>query len=317
MKSRLLFLILLAPPASAYQREDHAATVRLALRGFKGEALVAACAQLPDEAPELSAIDVYRRLMRHPWDYAQWAARGAGAPETAGRMAAVQQLLHGLTGGSSAGVRAAAREAVAATRREVENARAPQERADDLCALGFAYHLYGDSFAHSRLRNPARMYGTGIGHLFDSTRPDLPLVSPARLSLFSDYLQGAAGLWPGAPPEKVRSVLSAAEKHAAGARERNGFNEAPLRLLLSEAAGALAPFDPSKKPLGCQALIDAEAKAGGLSPAPSCERTWAAFRAAAEPAFDRYDAAHPDAPSRAPSRTAYYAGSPFDKGPQW
>lgn len=322
---RLTLLLLLSQTAASYQREQHALTVRLALKDVRpaveGEALIAACSQLADEAAELSAIDTYRSLMRHPIDYMRWAAGRSGSPATAGRMAATQQLLHVLTGGPSEAAREIARLIVLAAWEDLKRTPADaQERADALCALGFAFHVYGDSFSHIRLRNRARMYDTGVGHLFDSTRPDLPLLSPARKRLWREYVASAGALLDESAAERIESSLAAADEPAATARDKNGFNEAALRELLARtlaAAGglkALAPFDRSRKKLGCQALVSAHAEANGISPAPRCEQTWARYRALAEKAFDEYDAAHPDAPSREALRVRYFNGTPFFKG---
>ena len=96
-------------PSQAYLRDDHNASVRVVLNSIEppldGEALVGMCAQLPDEAPEISAIDVYQQLMKHPVDYGSWVLRGTGPARTVGRMVTVQELQHGLTGGHPEGVR--------------------------------------------------------------------------------------------------------------------------------------------------------------------------------------------------------------------
>ncbi len=320
-----LLLALLAAPAFPYQREDHNTSVRIALDALRprpeGDAVVGLCAQLPDESAELAAIDVYRRLMRHPADFARWALLGRGPAETVGRMAAVQQLLHGLTSGDPAGVRAVAESLVAQARADARAAKTPQQRADALCAEGFALHLYGDSFAHARIRNGRRMYPTGIGHFFDMTRPDLPLATGERFELWASYMRSLPSLVPDARAGDLQEVLTAAREPAREAREGNHFNEDAFRRILNaalekEGARPTAPFDRRLERAGCQAVLDAAAKASGLLPAPSCAAVWTRHRDRAAAAFDAYDAAHPAAPARA-QRTAYFLGDLFAQGANW
>ena len=63
----------LSSNSAAYIREDHRYSVRVTLHALKppleGEALVGICAQLPDEAPEISAVDVYHQLIQHPINF--------------------------------------------------------------------------------------------------------------------------------------------------------------------------------------------------------------------------------------------------------
>jgi hypothetical protein len=287
---------------------------------------VALCAQLPDEAAELSAIDVYKRLMRHPASYAAWALRGRGSPATVGRMAAVQQLQHGLTGGSAEGVTTVAQRVVSDALAELERAPKPgEERTDRLCALGLALHLYGDAFSHRRIKNPALMYPTGVGHLFDRTLPDLPLISPQRHALWSGYVRSAVALMPAGRAEAVEPMLSRCEPALRSAKGGNGFNEQALRVLLADwlkAAGVVTPFLPFDEKLrkaGCQALAARQAAAYGLDQTPSCERAWALFSGWSRREFQDYDAdpARAAAPSRSRPVPPYYSGSPFDKGPEW
>lgn len=314
-----------AAPAPAYQRDEHYYSVRVTLAALRprlrGDEVVALCGQLADEAPELNAIEVYKRLMRHPLDYASWTLRGAGPDATVGRMVTIQQLLHGLTGGSSAAMRAVAVDAVRGARAGVEAARRdPTARADALCALGFALHLYGDSFAHQRLKNPSRMYRTGIGHLFDASTPDFPLSSPARLDLWRQYVSSARTLLPAASAEALEPLLTAASEPLGSARPGNGFNrEALLKLEAGELARrrvAAAPLALNTKGLSCQALVDAYAAEHALAPAPDCERSWALFRRMAERAYASYDAgpAAAAAPSRGARRRAFYDGPIFPNG---
>lgn len=332
MRRLALALALLPAPARAYQREDHYYTVRMVLTALRprleGDGMAAMCAQLADEAPELNAIAVYRRLMKHPVDYGAWILRQKGPVATVGHMVSVQQLLHGLTGGSPEGVRAVARAVVKDLVREASAASAAggRERSDALCALGFGLHLYGDSFSHVMLRNPRKLYKTGIGHLFDSSFPDIPLYSGRRLKLWKDYVTSGPDLLPHSDQGELGAVLAAVEEHQRTAHERNGFNQRTLRRLFDDllrgrgVEQAFLPFDRVAAKTGCQALADRQAAAYGLAPAPDCARAWSLFMNHAVREFDAYDAgAARDALSRDPAylKVPYLKESPFSKGPNW
>jgi len=297
---------LAAAPAAAYQRDEHYYTVRLSLGRREGGDVAATCSQLADEAPELNAIATYRRVMRRPLDYAAWTLRGGGSAEAVGVMVETQQLLHGLTGGSPESVRGVA----AGLARELfDRALAekdPAKRADGLCAVGFALHLYGDSFAHQRIHNPARMYGTGLGHFFDATRPDLPLLSEARFALWRDYLSSSPGLIPEAADPALDPVFAAAADARSRARSRNNWALRELwRLEHSavEARGLRCRVLPRNAAgLPCREVLAAATQ--DLAHPPTCEGAWAVYRAAAVRAFEAWDAdpAHAGAPTRAPAR---------------
>lgn len=323
----VLFALAAASPAAAYQRDEHYMSVRVALSSLKprlaGEDVVAMCGQLADEAPELNAIEIYERLMRHPLDYASWVLRGTGPDATVGRMLLVQQLLHGLTGGPADAVRAVARGAVARTFAAAQAARGnPAAHADALCALGFSLHLYGDSFAHRRLKNPKRMYRTGIGHLFDASTPDFPLCRPDRLEMWKEYVSSLRSLIPSVSAEALDPLLSGAAERLRAASSANAFSrEELIKLETAELARRglePAPIPRNDKHLPCQKLVDAYAAARGWKDAPNCERTWAIYRAATEGGYAAWDAdpAHKSEPSRPANSTPYMEGSPFDGGPR-
>jgi hypothetical protein len=95
------------------------------------------------------------------------------------RMVAVQQLLHGLTGGEATALQDVAEKTVKRLAKPIVDRGGRTPTSDELCALGFAYHLLGDSFAHQTIDKPKtgewRMYETGYGHLRDFHNPDYPL----------------------------------------------------------------------------------------------------------------------------------------------
>jgi hypothetical protein len=200
----------------------------------------------------------------------------------------------------------------------------PGARADASCALGFAFHLYGDAFSHQMLKNPDRMYHAGIGHLFDSVLPDLPLSSPARFELWKGYVLSAPALAPHSALPDMSRLLTEAAEPLRSAGHGNAYNQPALRGVLSgllRAAGLAVPyvaFDRSLRDRGCQAMADRQAALNGFPVPPDCERAWRIFSAAAIEEFEAYDAdpRHPRK-SRAPAQVPYFRGSPFSKGPKW
>lgn len=318
-------LLLLPSLAGAYHREDHYYSVRLALADLRpriqGDETAAMCAQLADEASELNAIEVYRALMRHPLSYAGWSLAGRGEDAWTRRMATTQQLLHGLTGGSSQGLRAAAALAVAASRKRLDGRLPPQERADALCALGFALHLYGDSYAHARIRNPARMYGTGIGHFFDAAVPDFPLCGPRRRDAWEAYLLAAPALFSGRKRvSDLPSFLEATKALAGTADRSNAFQEGRLREAEARALDELGekplPITRGPPERRCADIVADWSRRHGVAPAPRCGAAWKLYYEDASAAFAAYDAepGHEAAPSRSPRALPFSPASPFEEG---
>lgn len=191
-----------AGDAQAYDEAGHYYTVGVVLLDSgrnplspKESGLVTFCSWLPDETRELSAVAVYNAIGWVEW--AHWGYDGtAGTSPQFGAMVAVQQEFHDLTGGSATAVQGAA----AATLDELLQSvlAKPKEQRDpeDLCALGFALHLYGDSFAHEDAHDSGRMYPTGSGHLTDGHKPDYPLYcfdeahKWERLNLWASFMTG-------------------------------------------------------------------------------------------------------------------------------
>lgn len=321
LQRTLLTALLLAGPASAYQREEHYYSLRLALGStaprLPGDEVAALCAQLADEAPELNPIAVYRRVMRHPLAYAAWSFREDGPDSTVGRMVTIQQLLHGLTGGSSEAAHAiaaeSARGALAAARRAP-----PEATTDAFCAFGFALHFYGDSFAHRRMHNSKRMYPTGLGHMFDGSAPDIPFYSTARTALWRDYYHELRNLLPDFAESKLEGFFGRCEECRLRANQGNGFNGADLRRLEALELGRLgvssAPLERAPADRSCRRIIGEHAAKAGLTAVPDCERAWTLYRVAAERAFAAYDAdpAHAGAPSRG-LRRPFYEGPIFEE----
>jgi hypothetical protein len=317
----LTVIFLAAAPARAYQRDEHYYSLRLALGEnaprLAGDEIVAMCGQLADEAPELNPIATYRRVMRHPLSYASWSLTDGGPDATVGAMVTVQQLLHGLTGGSS---EAAHEIALDTARGSLGTARkAPAgsaARADALCALGFALHFYGDSYAHRRIHNPARMYPTGLGHMFDAGTPDIPFYTPARTALWLEYLRSLKVLFPELSAEAMAQFLDQCKQCIVHAKEENAYGARDLHRLealeLERLGVVAAPLPRAGRKFGCQRLVDLQMK--GAAIAPDCERSWSLYRGEAERAFAAYDAdaSHANSPSR-DLRRVFYGGPLFER----
>jgi len=127
------------------------------------------CALLPDLTTETDAV-TQRIAVGTDWS---WAVGGHCTSDSVKNMARTQFYIHGLTGKSTQSVRIAARNLFDHFWRDAQ-ALQGAGRYTNLCAAGFALHLYGDSFAHAQNKIfPTRQYGTGLGHGIMSTQPDL------------------------------------------------------------------------------------------------------------------------------------------------
>ncbi len=149
-------------------------------------ALIGFCAELPDEVHELDAATAYKDCSSHAANATSLLFHFQTSSAGAGRVATVQQLLHGLTGGSAEAVRDAAYDVTVRLLETVtkQNNSGGIVDPDDLCALGFALHLLADSIAHVTFNYPAscaeaQMYPTGRGHALDVHYPDYVLYEPA------------------------------------------------------------------------------------------------------------------------------------------
>ena len=168
--------------------------------------LLSLCTHLPDETNELSAVKV--RLSLGLIDHFAWGWFDRVGSESTRQMITIQQLLHGLTGGSSASMNSAAKSIVSILWKDVQVAveadsgsPAAHERPERICALGFGLHLLGDSFAHRMLNasDRDRMYRTGRGHFADGTLPDTLLRNLADppdfgVSYWREYIETLAKL---------------------------------------------------------------------------------------------------------------------------
>jgi len=114
-----LELFCFAGVAECYDLAGHFDSVAAAIYGLDPAVspddanLVAFCAWLPDRTPELSAVGVYRAMLASPLAYACWSGsygplKTSLSSAPVANMVAVQQLLHGITGGDSVAEQAVA-----------------------------------------------------------------------------------------------------------------------------------------------------------------------------------------------------------------
>lgn len=322
------FCLCLSRPAQAYQQGGHLMTANIIMHNVQSSrsnvfelndreaTLVALCTQLPDQSVDLDAIKVYLRVVTNgstswfdvnPNAWWKWGKSNDVSSDWTKRMVTVQQLLHGLTGGRSQAVRGIARQALEELSADAGRATPGPKQDAALCAMGFAMHLYGDSFAHSMMADPDAMYPTGQGHAKDKTYPDMPLYNDLqRFGMWEDYWSGAAQyitmqgsggvLSPGLVTKIDTDVKDQCGHQSAISRFRHYFtfddNEACFQnnLALNEKnSTAMADFfskHNSEEP--CETVLPLAMNALSLQsggPRFTCLDAWKDFYAIVEPLF--------------------------------
>lgn len=171
-----LTLVGVVPQVSAYNEAGHFYTAYALVHTSEVDAkrmLLVLCAQLPDMTADLDAVTVFRTAVTSkPTDLLKWSYNSKAESTEVKRMITVQQLLHALTGGDSDAVGAIARANILTLRSQISWSNPDPNQ---LCALGFALHFFGDAFAHRQLRDKGKMYSTGWGHALDAHYPDYAL----------------------------------------------------------------------------------------------------------------------------------------------
>ena len=216
----------------------------------------AAFAQMPDEAHQLDAfsqqVDTLASCLSLAGGSPSMAQVQAYA-DTVDRRNLVQQRIHALTGGSSASEQAKTRDALLkATPGTVE--------------FGLLLHRFGDSYAHSEMKNEGKLYGTGFGHAKHSTNPDRISSRPELYATYVEHLfdtlSAVAAKENLRPRLDIAKVREFAATVASAQRLEFAFPESsyPLRILTDEkaqiplirelademlgACGALQPYAP-------------------------------------------------------------------------
>ncbi|MBF0611435.1 MAG: hypothetical protein HQL55_09965 [Magnetococcales bacterium] len=190
------------------------------LSEFKLEAF---CAQLPDLAKEFDAI-TQRILVLESLSDNLWGLLGRCKTDQglSSHMVATHNYLHGLSGAPALPVRLASKQIIDQLTDELaQKGLTKGERSNLICARGFALHLFGDSFAHVKLRNghkkwfsgllstPAEteMYDVGLGHTRDSVAPDYFSEHEVDANMWSQYVRDVSAIVaPGADVNRVISI---------------------------------------------------------------------------------------------------------------
>lgn len=230
-----------AVPAAAFNDPGHMQSARLLVEALGEPALpaqrklVAACAQLPDLSQELDAAKTYAEAWSYSsWDWFAWGTLDHLNNAALQRMFAVQQLLHGLTGGDPMALRSAALGTLRALQQDARLAPDGTGRLEAWCAFGLGLHLWGDAFAHTQVlwdgddqatfnNQRPKMYPTGRGHgLSEGHFPDDLLCS-----YYTKPLDGFGAKchqdWGDTPHTRQRQWLG----YAAGQLSLGGYLDAP------------------------------------------------------------------------------------------
>jgi len=198
--------------ANAYNDDGHFYTIASIINGSilsldpKVRAVadvVAVCAQMPDLSRELDAVSL-RIQVAGNWGGWLWGPFGVCPTPAVVDMVQKHHYLHSLTDQDSGRTRAATLATLNILRKQL--GEAPSDV--NACALGFAVHAYGDSFAHVRLDNPSRMYPPGMGHFRDDHKPDYVEYSQQRERSWEEYGKGFSAAWQFSPdPNYLEFVL--------------------------------------------------------------------------------------------------------------
>jgi len=260
-RSRAIFIhiaaivLILSTTSSAYNEGGHFYTVSAVLYESRQnatpaqpDALVQAfCAQLPDLAMELDAITQRLRVLKSGSDW-QWGLLGRCGSSVSRHMVVTQFYLHGLTGAPTEKVRLAAAGIVRDIDIALAGTASVTERMNLWCARGFAAHLLGDTYAHSRLDKPDEMYPTGAGHGPDGRKPDYMLArAPHVGNQWTDWVQFARQVLDGKPPGGGPSQIAALAGQLSVTERADDYGEKHLRMRLEDRLRARAdwkPYDP-------------------------------------------------------------------------
>lgn len=317
--------------ADAYQHAGHYYSVNFAyeylMRSAPDEAtaprfdpqdvrVIAFCTQLPDQSSDLDAVSVYWHAMsRSTYSWLKWTLADHLDSEPILKMVLVQQLLHALTGGDAKAVQSAAGASVSRLALALSTTHAGTERDVALCALGFAMHLYGDSYAHTRMDSPTLMYPTGRGHAWDMHYPDYPLCAgfasglrtewhcklstAGRFSAWTNYLRNIyPAIYPGAAvpdsySNSIADVVRTIYAARASAWDGNGWNESEIQTALyspGQTKSLESFFSQHRSSKPCTAVLGAALAADGPLqgvPAFTCQAAWTAFAEVAKVEFVR------------------------------
>jgi hypothetical protein len=274
--------------------------------------VVAFCAQLPDETLKLDAMKQYQNLRSTAGfaTYLKWARADFGSDAMSEVIAAsppvremitVQQLLHGLNGGSGIVTLTTADAILDELADRVEWGTDAPGKFADLCSVGLAVHLLGDAIAHRRLGSGdieavGEMYPTGWGHASDLKRPDRILTSATKLTGWQRYNEEIGESLEESVIELAKFKALTAKLEAASDKWF-GKNEAVREAIVAEVGtwatgSSWLPSDHSNQ--ACQVYLnEAFPSLVAEGCAPSCRVVWEIYSALAIQKFadnERYPA---------------------------
>ena len=299
-----LFLVCAVLPTSrahAYQTAGHFYSI-IAELGAESSAdgtftpeqarVISFCVQVPDLAREFDAITARAEIPL--WANVSWGLFSSCLSKGVRHMVTVQHYLHALTGTSHDATLEAGRRTLTDLRARL---RAHPTDMATACALGFATHMLGDSFAHERMDNSGRQYDTGLGHFRDNTKPDHPLVRADRLMMWRGYLHEArAHLRVVLPPNTLGAIAGVAQRLFPLKSGAKNYDEESLARGLEDTLGAQksawVPYQPTLQAAnGDEILLTtpcsgvAKKYSAALGVAFDCDTAWRTYLEAARPSF--------------------------------
>jgi len=259
----LLGVVVDARSAYGYNEDGHFYTVTAVEHdreppfegGSRDEAVLTAfCAQLPDLANQLDATTLRANLI-FSFSGTFWGAFSRCWSEDVRHMVAVHQYLHGLTDTAAQPVTDVAVAIIKTLRRQEESHPDP----NTACAIGFAIHLLGDSFAHRQLHGSTdHMYAPGMGHFRDNHDPDYIDFTEDRMKLWETYTNTLADALQIRFDQSRWTDLRKVVESNLGGTEDNYFNSKEiikgLRETLNDNGGIpiWAKYDPPVEDLTSQ-----------------------------------------------------------------
>jgi hypothetical protein len=256
--------------------------------------VISFCVQVPDLAREFDAITT--RATIPLWANMSWGLFDACWSKEVRHMVSVQHYLHALTGAPHDATLEAGRRTVAELRARLRSNPADVATA---CALGFATHMLGDSFAHERMDGSGRQYDTGLGHFRDDTKPDHPLVRADRLIMWRGYLHEArAHLKVALPPNALGLIANVAQRLFPVGGEVKNYDESRLATGLEDTLGSQksvwVPYQPALEVAnGKEILLTtpcsgvAQRYSAALGVSFDCNEAWRTYLQVARPRFAR------------------------------
>jgi outer membrane protein OmpA-like peptidoglycan-associated protein len=274
-----LIWLLSQSPVAAYNASGHFGTLRAVLTKAEPALnreevqVIEFCSYLPDVSFELDAVHL------SGWRY----LCGGDARQRN----AVVELLHSLTGGNAAAMTDSAKIIVTRLLAQATQIGAA-DSTNNLCAVGFALHLLGDTFSHRGMGSSfwdtpsSQLYGKRIGHSITGIAPDCILYDDDRTKLWEEYSLALPIFFGRAVGAPAMSLIVERVKQVTKRTRRYGYGEdGVFGALLAEVVEPFAAAFRSNEHALCQDFVRSH-WVGGRERAPDCKETWRIFRTVAE-----------------------------------